>query len=89
MLMLTHMHPPPPTHLDPPPPHTRAPAPPSPPLQPSPHTRTVMDARLRLGSKTEGERQMLYLLRGLMDWCIYPPQVGGGASWIGASTHHK
>ncbi len=39
------------------------------------HTRAVIDAKLRMSERSEGDRQLLYLLRGMMEWCIYPPPV--------------
>ena len=41
-------------------------------------TRALLEVRLALRGRPEQERQQLFLLRGLMEWCIYPPQVGGG-----------
>lgn len=38
-------------------------------------TRALLEARLALRGRSEAERQMVFLLRGLMEWCIYPPQV--------------
>jgi hypothetical protein len=39
-------------------------------------TRAMLDARLALRGRPEAERHLAFLLRGLMEWCIYPPQVG-------------
>ncbi|EFJ45112.1 hypothetical protein VOLCADRAFT_94614 [Volvox carteri f. nagariensis] len=38
-------------------------------------TRALLEARLALRSRPESERQLMFLLRGLMEWCIYPPQA--------------
>lgn len=44
-------------------------------FQLSPATQAALDIRLDLGGKRPGQRQLLYLLRGMMEMCIYPPQV--------------
>ena len=44
-------------------------------FQLSPGTQKVLDAKLHLGGRSQGERQLIYLLRGMMELCIYPPQV--------------
>ncbi|GIL50633.1 hypothetical protein Vafri_6764 [Volvox africanus] len=38
-------------------------------------TRALLEARLALRGRPESERQLVFLLRGLMEWCIYPPQA--------------
>jgi serine/threonine protein kinase len=47
-------------------------------FQLSPGTQRVLDAKLQLGGRSQGERQLIYLLRGMMELCIYPPQVSQG-----------
>eukprot|EP00775_Hariotina_reticulata_P005290 gene5289-5525_t len=42
---------------------------------PSPPTRAALDKELRLRGKAVEERQLLYLLRGLMELCLYPPRA--------------
>eukprot|EP00878_Enallax_costatus_P010077 GHUV01010518.1.p1 GENE.GHUV01010518.1~~GHUV01010518.1.p1 ORF type:complete len:851 (+),score=193.00 GHUV01010518.1:408-2960(+) len=42
---------------------------------PSPATRAAVDKQLHLQGRPTEERQLLYLLRGLMELCIYPPRV--------------
>eukprot|EP00878_Enallax_costatus_P036950 GHUV01041601.1.p1 GENE.GHUV01041601.1~~GHUV01041601.1.p1 ORF type:complete len:104 (-),score=5.10 GHUV01041601.1:39-350(-) len=44
---------------------------------PSPATRAAVDKQLHLQGRPTEERQLLYLLRGLMELCIYPPRVSG------------
>jgi hypothetical protein len=46
-------------------------------FQLAPHTRARIDAKLGMAERAEGDRQLLYLLRGMMEWCIYPPPVRG------------
>ncbi|PNH02892.1 hypothetical protein TSOC_011092 [Tetrabaena socialis] len=48
-------------------------------------TRALLEARLALRGRPESERSLLFLLRGLMEWCIYPPQVRVWG-WRGAET---
>ncbi len=38
-------------------------------------TRALLEVKLALRGRPEGDRQMVFLLRGLMEWCIYPPQA--------------
>ncbi|GIL81024.1 hypothetical protein Vretimale_9291 [Volvox reticuliferus] len=38
-------------------------------------TRALLEVRLALRGRPESERQLVFLLRGLMEWCIYPPQA--------------
>lgn len=42
-------------------------------------TRARLDARLALRGRPAGERALVFLLRGLMEWCVYPPQVPSNA----------
>jgi hypothetical protein len=42
---------------------------------PSSPTRAALDKQLRLRGRGVEERQLLYLLRGLMELCLYPPRV--------------
>lgn len=56
------------------------------------HTRAMIDVKLRMSERSEGDQQLLYLLRGMMEWCIYPPQVRGfptrsGAPFKGTQQH--
>ncbi|GAX83052.1 hypothetical protein CEUSTIGMA_g10478.t1 [Chlamydomonas eustigma] len=37
------------------------------------HSQSILDAKLRTSRHSSGDRQLLYLLRSLMEWCIYPP----------------
>jgi serine/threonine protein kinase len=46
-------------------------------FSPSPATRAAVDKQLQLKGRPAGERQLLYLLRGLMELCLYPPRVTG------------
>jgi hypothetical protein len=63
---------------------------------PSPAARAALDKQLRLRGRPAGERQLLYLLRGLMELCLYPGRVRalilslcsfsaamGGWVWVG------
>jgi serine/threonine protein kinase len=40
-----------------------------------PSTRAALDLKLQLQGKGDMERHLLYLLRGMMELCIYPPLV--------------
>lgn len=44
-------------------------------FQISARTRALLDARLRLERKSAEDRQQIYLLRGMMELCIYPPTL--------------
>jgi hypothetical protein len=48
---------------------------------PSPATRAALDKQLRLRGRPSGERQLLYLLRGLMELCLYPGRVSACLLW--------
>lgn len=43
-----------------------------------PSTRAALDLKLQLQGKGDMERHLLYLLRGMMELCIYPPLVSLG-----------
>jgi hypothetical protein len=47
-----------------------------------------LDARLGLRAKAAGDRQLVYLLRGMMEMCLYPPQAScePGEGWGGRWT---
>ncbi|KAG2490062.1 hypothetical protein HYH03_011527 [Edaphochlamys debaryana] len=38
-------------------------------------TRALLEAKLALRARPDSERHLVFLLRGLMEWCIYPPQA--------------
>eukprot|EP00955_Chlamydomonas_euryale_P087177 364274-Chlamydomonas_euryale.AAC.5 len=40
-----------------------------------PHTRALLDAQLDAARRPPGDRELLHLLRGMMEWCVYPPDA--------------
>jgi hypothetical protein len=55
---------------------------------PSPATRAAVDKQLRLRARPDGERQLLYLLRGLMELCVYPPAAAAARPGGGGRRRH-
>lgn len=43
-------------------------------FQLNPDTAARLDAQLRASGRPPGDTQLLHLLRGMTDLCIYPPQ---------------
>lgn len=56
---------------------------------PSQVTRAAVDKQLHLHGRPTEERQLLYLLRGLMELCVYPPRVSRGLADSSVPHSHK
>jgi len=55
-------------------------------FQVSARTRAMMDVKLHLEHKPEEERQRIYLLRGMMELCVYPPEPSSSRRHRGSSS---